>query len=378
MALGFLRRFTKGFFILCNVVIAVMFLLGCYVSWFDPQVFWFIGFFTLASLYLLLALIIFIVFWLFAKKKFILISLVAIGLAWKPLGQLFKFAEADNFKLAKLPGTLRVMSWNVEHFDILEHKTKPEVKTHMLDLISMYQPDVACFQEMVGSDFDSTAINYIPYFGERLHFLYNYYSYNKLSDFDDKHHFGIITFSKYPIIEKHTISYDKNTYNSIFQYVDILKDNDTVRVFNFHLQSLRFSTHDLQYINDGAAQGDVNLMESKSIVAKFKTGFLLRKVQSERIKKAMNESPYPVIACGDFNDVPNSFAYNTIGAGLKNAFAEKGSGIGRTFSGISPTLRIDNIFLDNRYEVEQYIRIKKKMSDHFPIIADLKFEVSGK
>ena len=374
MAGGFFRKFTKTIFILSNVIVAVLFLLGCYASWFDPQYFWFIGFLNMASFYLLLALVAFIFFWLFAKWKLIFISIITILLAWKPIGKIVKLVPPSDFKLAKNPNTIRIMSWNVEHFDILEHKTKPQVKTQMLDLISMYQPDVACFQEMVGSDFDSTAINYVPYFAERLHFPYNYYSYNKLSDFDSKHHFGIITFSKYPIIERHTISYDKNTYNSIFQYVDILKDNDTFRVFNFHLQSLRFSNENLKFIKDVTADGEIDLRGSKNLISKFKTGFILRKLQSERIKKTMNESPHPIIACGDFNDVPNSYAYSTIGNGLKNAFAEKGSGIGRTFSSIAPTLRIDNIFMDERFNVQQYIRVKKKMSDHFPIITDLTFE----
>ncbi len=374
MAEGFLRRFTKTIFVFSNIVVAILFLLSCYASWFDPQHFWFIGLFTLGSFYLLIALVVFIIFWLFAKKKFIFISIIAIGLAWKPLGQLIKFVKPNNFKLAKQSSNLRVMSWNVEHFDILEHKTKPQVKTQMLDLISMYQPDIACFQEMVGSDFDSTAINYIPYFGERLHFPYNYYSYNKKDDFDGKHRFGIIIFSKYPIIDRHTVRYEPLSYNSTFQYVDILKGNDTIRVFNFHLQSLRFSHENLNFINNPTTDGEIDLKESRNVISKLKRGFLQRNLQSDRIKKAMNESPYPLIACGDFNDVPNSYAYNTIGTGLNNAFAEKGSGIGRTFSGISPTLRIDNIFMDKRFEVEQYIRIKKKMSDHFPIIADVKFE----
>jgi endonuclease/exonuclease/phosphatase family metal-dependent hydrolase len=78
-----------------------------------------------------------------------------------------------------------------------------------------------------------------------------------------------------------------------------------------------------------------------------------------------------VIICGDLNDVPNSYAYTTIGRGLKNAFREKGFGIGNTFSAISPTLRIDNIFTDKRFDVKQFVRIKKKLSDHYPIIADL-------
>ena len=54
-----------------------------------------------------------------------------------------------------------------------------------------------------------------------------------------------------------------------------------------------------------------------------------------------------------------------------NAFVEKGSGIGNTFSDLAPTLRIDNIFSDPRFHVNQYIRIKKKLSDHYPIVADL-------
>jgi endonuclease/exonuclease/phosphatase family metal-dependent hydrolase len=106
-------------------------------------------------------------------------------------------------------------------------------------------------------------------------------------------------------------------------------------------------------------------------MSKLKRAFLKRGVQAENIKKEINKSPYPVIVCGDFNDVPNSYAYAVIGKNLQNAFVEKGAGIGRTFSGISPTLRIDNIFIDKEFAVEQFIRVKKKLSEHFPIIADV-------
>jgi endonuclease/exonuclease/phosphatase family metal-dependent hydrolase len=58
---------------------------------------------------------------------------------------------------------------------------------------------------------------------------------------------------------------------------------------------------------------------------------------------------------------------------MNNAFVEKGSGIGNTFYSISPTLRIDNIFADKRFDVQQYLRVKKKLSDHYPIITDLLF-----
>lgn len=374
MATSFFRRFTKRILIITNTGAALIFLLGCYASWFDPTYWWFFGFFTLASFYLFLFLLGFILFWIFTKPALTLISIFSILLAWMPMKHLFKFRLNATFTEQKQPADLRVMSWNVEHFDILEHKTHPEVKTNMINMINDYQPDVACFQEMVGSDSFANAINYIPDFMKRLKMSDYHYSYNRKVDFDNKHHFGIITFSKYPILHKQTVSYLPNDYNSIFQYIDILKDNDTFRVFNIHLQSLKFSDKNLQYIDDPSLKDDIDIENSKSIIAKFKKGFLKRQIQSNRIKAEMNKSPYPVIVCGDFNDVPNSYAYNTIGNGLKNAFAEKGTGIGRSFFGISPTLRIDNIFFDKRFDITQFVRIKKKMSDHFPIIADLYFK----
>lgn len=374
---GFFRRFTKGFFIICNIVIAIFFLLGCYASYFNVTTFWFFGLLTLASLYFFLFLMLFIVFWLFANFKYILISLIAFAIAWKPLAQIIKFKQGEDFKVAKLPNSIRVMSWNVEHFDILEHKTHPERKQEMLDLINKYSPDVACFQEMVGGDLDSTAINFVPRIAKQLKYQYYYYSYDKRDDFDSKHHYGIITFSRFPIIQKYTYSPPELNYNSIFQSIDIAANSDTFRVFNIHLQSLKFSDISRQYIDDPTLKGRVDIEKSKNIISKFKTGFAKRKLQSETVKKSMNESPYKVILCGDFNDVPNSYAYNTIGKGLKNAYAEKGSGIGRTFSSISPTLRIDNIFVDNKLIVEQFVRIKKKLSDHFPILADITLTPKG-
>ena len=374
MSTSFLRRFTKRILIGINIIIAIFFLLGCYSSWLNQKYFWFVGFFTLASFYLALLLVGFILCWLFTKPRLMLISIISMLLAWAPLKHLFKFRLQASFTMQKQRADIRVMSWNVEHFDILEHKKHPEVKKEMINLINQYQPDIACFQEMVGSDSVPAAINYIPDFMARMNMADYHYSYNYKIDFDNDHHFGIITFSKYPIINKQTVSYPPHDYNSIFQYIDILKGSDTFRVFNIHLQSLKFSDRNLQYIDDPTLKNEADIENSKNIVSKFKKGFLKREIQSNRIKAEMDKSPYPVIVCGDFNDVPNSYAYNTIGKGLKNSFAEMGTGIGRTFYGISPTLRIDNIFADDRFTIDQFVRIKKKLSDHFPLISDLSFK----
>ena len=198
------------------------------------------------------------------------------------------------------------------------------------------------------------------------------FDYNVKEDFMQKQHFGIIIFSKYPIINKKQVSEYPHNYNSIFQYADIVKANDTFRVFNLHLQSLRFTPGNLKYIDKPSMKDEADLEKSKSLISKLKNGFLKRQLQAGRIREEMNKSIYPNIVCGDFNDVPNSYSYNIIGKGMKNTFVEKGSGLGRTFSGISPTLRIDNIFVDKRFSVQQFTRVQEKLSDHYPIVADVK------
>ncbi len=371
----FFQRLTKRFFIICNLVVAVCFVFGCYVKFFNPERWWFFGLFTLSLPYILFTLIVFFFCWLFSKKIWMLISLLAIAFCWQAVQNIIPLRLSSSFKTIKDVNSLRVMSWNVAQFDILEHKSHPEVKQQMFSLINTYQPDIACFQEMVGGDFNK-AINYLGDFKTKLNFSEYYYAYDNRLDFDQDHHFGIIIFSRYPFIKKQTIVTPPGDYNSIFQYVDIAVNNDTIRVFNVHLQSLKFTQNNLQYLDHPERNADTVLSESKNIISKLKHGFLKRSVQADAIRNEIDKSPYPVIVCGDFNDVPNSYAYSKIGDGLQNAFVQKGYGIGRTYSGISPTLRIDNIFADKRFVVDQFTRIPKYLSDHFPIITDVNLQVN--
>ena len=364
-----MRRFTKRIFITINICIAVAFLLGAYVKYFNPSGWWFIGLLTFILVYLLLALLFFFVFWLFKKSLWLCISLVAIIAGWNAIKNIFPFKISSEFTIQKQPASIRVMSWNVEQFNILHHKDHPEVKSEMLDLINRYDPDIACFQEVVAGD-KKKGINYFPDILKALHFTDYFYSYSIKDDFDANHHFGRVILSKLPVINKQTVVNYPNDYNATFQYIDVLKGNDTLRVFNIHLQSLKFSQANLNYL-DAGPESDSNITESKSIISKIKKGFIKRSIQANFIKDEIDHSPYPVIVCGDFNDVPNSYAYETIGSGLQNAFVQKGSGIARTFTSISPTLRIDNIFADKIFIISQFIRIKKLLSDHFPIIADM-------
>ena len=241
MSKSFFRRLTKRFFIVANIIVAILFLLGCYGYLFSPKYFWPIGFLTLSAFYFLLTLLAFIFFWLFIKPRRALISAIAILLAYKPINNILPLHLSHPFNKVKTGNVLRVMTWNVAQFNVLDNKKHPEVKKQMLELIKEYQPDIACFQEMVAEDSTVKEHGHIDEFKARLNFPDYLYSYNVKEDFWGYAHFGIIIFSKYPIIKKQTISQYPNNYNSIFQYVDIVKGRDTIRVFNIHLQTLRFS-----------------------------------------------------------------------------------------------------------------------------------------
>ncbi|MEO6731232.1 MAG: endonuclease/exonuclease/phosphatase family protein [Ferruginibacter sp.] len=379
MPKNIIRRFTKKFLIILNLLVVAFFLVGCYSELFFSA-WWPVGFLTLSLFYLLVVLLLFFLFWLFIKPVWTFIFIVTVALTFNHIRNIIPFRFSSMFNMQKQATDLRVMSWNVAQFDIMKFKAAPGTYNEMISLINEFKPDIACFQEMVSGDTlaDLNTAYYRKYsfysifdFAHKLNLPQYFYSYNYKENFLDQQHFGIIIFSKYPIINKQTISNFPHDYSSIFQYADIVKDGDTIRVFNCHLQSLRFSPTNLKYIKNPSIKTDTDIEKSKNLLTKFKKGFLKRQLQADQVRAEIDKSPHPVIICGDFNDVPNSYPYETIGDGFQDAFVKKGAGLGRTFSGISPTLRIDNIFVDKRFRVNQFTRVQKKLSDHFPIITDV-------
>ncbi len=154
-------------------------------------------------------------------------------------------------------------------------------------------------------------------------------------------------------------------------YADVEFQNKRVRIFTTHLQSVRFDDREYDAISKIKKRDGTGLTDSKVIEKKLRMAYKFRESQAKLAKEKINESPYPVIVCGDFNDVPNSFTYFTIGENLQDAFLKKGSGIGRTFRYLSPTLRIDYILADKKFLVDQYNCLKVPYSDHYPIVADI-------
>jgi endonuclease/exonuclease/phosphatase family metal-dependent hydrolase len=93
---------------------------------------------------------------------------------------------------------------------------------------------------------------------------------------------------------------------------------------------------------------------------------IARSGQANMLAMDMKESEAPIIVCGDFNDVPYSYVYNTMLGDKIDGFKECGSGFMYTFRG-DKKVRIDYIFHDKGLEGLSYYKKELSYSDHYPV-----------
>jgi len=190
----------------------------------------------------------------------------------------------------------------------------------------------------------------------------------------DRQFIGSAIFSKYPVIDTGLVRYFRPSMPEALVHADINTGDDTIRVFATHLQSVQFRQRDYEAISEIKKAEDSFFVNSKTVLAKLRKAMKYRSTQADVVRQIMDDSPYPALFCGDLNDVPNSHTYFTIRGSMQDAFLKKGFGIGRTFSSLSPTLRIDYIFADNNFRVQQFTRVVKYLSDHFMLMADVEMK----
>jgi endonuclease/exonuclease/phosphatase (EEP) superfamily protein YafD len=93
------------------------------------------------------------------------------------------------------------------------------------------------------------------------------------------------------------------------------------------------------------------------------------------VRRAIYDSPYPVIAVGDFNAVPLSLVYWTMNMGLRDCFAESSLGrYGATYKRKGLGIRIDYIFTSRKLHPLSCHVEQVEYSDHFPVVATIGWE----
>ncbi len=252
-------------------------------------------------------------------------------------------------------------------FDLYNWGKNKETRNKILTSLKEIDPDILCLQEFYTSEGTTTYNN-----ADTLKSILNtkYFHSEYTATLREVDHWGIATFSKYPIINQGKLIFN-TTSNNICIFTDVVVNYDTIRVYNLHLQSISFSKKDNKFLDDVISDKDANdeLEQSKNILRRLKRAFTKRSRQVEMITTHIKTCRHKIILCGDFNDTAASYAYQKLSDGLKDSFIEKGVGFGRTYAGKWPQFRIDYILHAKQLKCKKYLRSEETFTDHFPITA---------
>lgn len=362
------RYFVNRAAMFCNHIAVIALLISYLAPRISPENFWFIAFFGLAYPVLVLINLLFAAYWTIQLKKRGLYSLIIIASGWMILQRFVQFNAGSKDEPPKK--TLKVMSYNVKVFDLYNWTHNKETRSKIFRLIKDQSPDIACFQEYFHRD--TSEFSNTDSLKKQNEWQYEQVEYT--ATVKTIHHWGIATFSKYPIINSGKIDFGYKS-NNICIYSDIAIGKDTIRVYNMHLQSIAFSKGDYKFAED--IQKNIekeDLENSKNILNRLKRAFIKRAAQADLIEESISRSPYPVIVCGDFNDTPASYTYSTISKHLTDSFIESGIGFGKSYVGAFPSFRIDYILHDNKFKSYKFKTIREELSDHFPVVTYLEVQ----
>jgi endonuclease/exonuclease/phosphatase family metal-dependent hydrolase len=375
MSINYKKLFRKTVFILGSLY-SLVYLLSCLTPYISPVHFYPFTFLALMFPCLLGGMLVWLIIALILYKKKGLWYLFVIGLGFQNIHAVFAFRTSKEFVHQKDKKSFRVLSWNVEDFLDSQYHTDTvgNKRRDMMAFIKQMDADIVCIQdftEQTSSAFRSCIKDVI----ETNNYPYHFFS----RDFEMKYYYafsqyGTCIFSKYPIVDSGRVTYAKKNYPESLAFADLRIGADTVRVYNTHLQSMYLKFTRVPGIQYDFLKDEMPFLEAHPKVQDRLRHFDKKHVEELAVAKPfMNASKHPYIFCADLNSVPSSYVYQKISKGLTDAFTAKGSGLGATYDGISPTLRIDVVLMSKQLKPVQYYSPRLHASDHFPIVTDIQF-----
>jgi len=331
-----------------NIVLTVLTFAAYILPFLAPKVFPILSVLTLFLPFMLILNLLFFLYWSIQFKKQALLSGLVLLIGITFINKFYKFSapeyvsESDDFT---------VMSYNVRLFNKFEWSDKKTVPVEISDFVKEKNPSILCIQE----------------FSRAADFDYSGFKYKFIISKGKKIRSGQAIFSKFPIINTGNIIFPNSNNKAVF--ADIMRGNDTIRIYNIHLQSLKI-TPDVNEINE-----DINEINKKKSEVMFKSmskAFRFQQVQAELIMEHKKSCTYPIIICGDMNNSAFSYVYRNIKGELNDSFTEAGEGFGKTYDFNYYPVRIDYIFADKKFKVKKFETFDEIIdSDHFPIMTVL-------
>lgn len=337
------KSLIDKFVFFVNSLFAIALLLAYILPFIPPRYFPFLSILSLGVPILIITNFLFLVFWAIRVKRQVFLSLIVLLLGLHHVFALFSFS-LEKKEASQEKGEVSVMSYNVRMFNKYLWLDKKEVPQQMKKFIESQSPDILCVQDYYKTD--------------SIHINEFRYSYIKTKD--ENATLGHAIFSDFPIINKGSLNFPDTYNNAIF--ADIVVGNDTLRVFNIHLESLKIIPKKV-----------LNKAVTEKLVHRVGGAFVMQQEQIEMVLDAIDTTPYKSILCADMNNSAFSYVYRKIeGQGFKDAFKEAGNGFGKTFDFEFIPLRIDMIFVAAPIEVTDFKNYRIKLSDHYPIMARIK------
>lgn len=358
-----INRLILRMVLLLNIILILALLLSYLSIHVSPVKIGFLPLFGLLFPLIAILNLAFAIFWAWRWKYYFLFSFVALLLGIPIIQNVFQlpFQRKGQEGLAR-DQQIKVISYNVRLFNLYDWANNTDAAHEILTYLKNETPDIICLQEFYVNQ--EKPIN-LPAIKKALAGTPNVHIAS--SKQGSTSFYGIATFSKYPIISRGEIHF-KNTTN-ISIYTDIKVGNDTLRVFNNHLQSIRFNENNYSFIrNSKEFKEEERIREIKDISFRLLDASKKRALQADMLGEYIHNSPFKVVVCGDFNDTPVSYTYSTIKGELIDAFRQYGKWFGSTYQGNFPSYRIDYILYDKDLEITDYRVEKSDLSDHHPII----------
>jgi endonuclease/exonuclease/phosphatase family metal-dependent hydrolase len=356
----------------------VLFTLCAYLApYISPSQMSFLMFVGVAFPWLLVINLVFLSIWALSRMRYWWYSAAAILIGWTHLTSIFGIHYAPIKKIERLmskntdgtsrvnregvsDNSIRVMTYNIHGGVNPSAKNKIMARLDLSRFLEKQSPDVLCLQEFIlpwGDNFNNLMLNDIP-------FLKTYPYWVRVEGND------LAIFSRFPISNTN-ILLNRNESNGC-TFADIAVNSEqTVRFYSLQLQSNIVS----DIADDLAKKKDLTDDDSWFSIGRMLTRFrrhgITRSKDAEIVKSHIRGCSNPVVLCGDFNDIPVSYTYKTLADGFTDSFQAAGKGLGTTYAGHIPALRIDYILTDPRLKPLTCSVFHVPHSDHYPVVSNI-------
>lgn len=368
---------TMGILRWTLTLLGALWLIGCrlaaLISPIDEPLLAFLPFTTAAAAIVNLVVLL---FWLFRRYLLLaMLPLIALLAAWPAIRAVFGSPLRWPAQSLAARPQIKVLLWNVHGLGIYDLPEDKAVPRKMLQFIKEQDPDVVCLVEFYteyGNAMKPHSERFLTEGGFRdFRFVWD-------NTVGSKVYVGIGMFSKLPVsaIEERWIAKNINLLQS-----DVSLDSATkIRIVTLHLESFSLGDKDKDAI-EAVKQSLPGVKEGYQMTRRFMGRsigpFQRRALQADSVAGILAESPYPLIVCGDLNDMPGSYAYNTVKGERSDAFTDYGKPFGRTYNRLLPTLRIDHIFYDPEvFRCVDFKTFRTTLSDHHPVLATFELKTA--